>query len=466
MGTNTPLVPVFGRTFRKAFRGPDIPELLRGSSTTLILMLSGIGCSYLFNLAVARMYGASALGLFSLAVTVSGVFSLLGLLGADTAILRFVAAGRIRESWAGIVSLHSKAAALISVVSGMGAVLLFMMSPYLAREVFGKPQLTAALRISASSVPFAAVMGLNTGTLQGLKRIRDAMILRTVFPPAVAGLFLVILTYTVADNYTVPVYANALSLAAGAVVSWVMWRREEMPSSPVEASLRPRLDLQRHALGEFVRVAIPMFLTSAMFYIMDWTDILMLGVYVDDRGVGIYRIASRLALLSSFNLGAANSITTPKFAELFWAGQKERMRALAQFSAKLLFFSSVPIGAGLIVFSSPVMRVFGAEFVLGSNALMVLAAAQCVNAIAGSTGPLLNMTGHQSAFRNIVCCAAVLNVILNLALIPHYGIAGAALGTAISVVLLNVASSIVIRRIFGFWLVFVPFFSNGGRGET
>jgi len=455
-----------GMKFRATFGGPDISELLRGASTTLILRVLGVACSYAFSLAVARMYGASVLGLFSLAVTVGSVFSLLGLFGTNTAIIRFVAAGGIRENRADILRLQRRTAVLVAAVSAVAGGILFFMSPYLAAGVFGKPRLRIAFQVTACAVPFASVMALNAGSLQGLKRIRDALIFRTVFPPAVSGVCLALLTCAVARDYMVPVYANALSLGAGAVVSWVMWQRGAARAASRPASqetLRPAAGASR--VGDLVRAAIPMFLTSGMFFVMDWTDILMLGAYVGERDIGVYRVASKLALLTSFNLVAVNSIATPKFAELFWAGEKDRLRSLAQFSAKMLFFSSVPVCAGLIVFAGPAMGVFGSEFVRGVQLLIILAAGQLVNAMAGSTGPLLNMTGHQKVFRNIICSAALLNIVLNFILIRRYGVLGAASATAASVILLNIASSVVIRRIFGFWLVFIPFLSSRRAGR-
>jgi O-antigen/teichoic acid export membrane protein len=159
-------------------------------------------------------------------------------------------------------------------------------------------------------------------------------------------------------------------------------------------------------------------------------------------------------------------MVAPKFSELFHAGKIADLFYVAKRSAKLIFWTTVPILLGLLVLGkSLLVSVFGPEFALAYPSLVCLVLGQAVNSISGSTGHFMNMTGHQSNLRNIMMIAAVNNVVLNLILIPFVGIFGAALAAMASVSLWNVWTLIFIKRKYGETTGYfpVPWFVLGSR---
>jgi O-antigen/teichoic acid export membrane protein len=85
------------------------------------------------------------------------------------------------------------------------------------------------------------------------------------------------------------------------------------------------------------------------------------------------------------------------------------------------------------------MAVFGPEFERGSTALSILLVGQVVNVAAGPVGVLLTMTGHEKRVAAAVGASACCNLLLNLLLIPRFGIEGAAVASAVSLILWNAA---------------------------
>ena len=69
----------------------DNREIVKGAGTTFILKIIGLVFSYGFNIYFARVYGAKVMGLFALAITVAGIFSLFAQMGTQTSLVRFVA---------------------------------------------------------------------------------------------------------------------------------------------------------------------------------------------------------------------------------------------------------------------------------------------------------------------------------------------------------------------------------------
>lgn len=92
----------------------------------------------------------------------------------------------------------------------------------------------------------------------------------------------------------------------------------------------------------------------------------------------------------------------------------------------------------LLLFRRPILDFFGPEFSVGEMALMVLAVGQFFNAVCGPVGVVLQMTGKQKLFRNLVFWAFLCNLILSLILVPIYGLKGAAISCAAGMSIWNI----------------------------
>ena len=100
------------------------------------------------------------------------------------------------------------------------------------------------------------------------------------------------------------------------------------------------------------------------------------------------------------------------------------------------------------------MSFLGSEFINAKYVLLILLIGKLVDSISGSVGVILQMTGHQKVFQNIVFIALILNILLNLLLIPIYGIEGAAISSTCSIIFWNISSVMYVRRKFGIWSFF------------
>ena len=113
-----------------------------------------------------------------------------------------------------------------------------------------------------------------------------------------------------------------------------------------------------------------------------------------------------------------------------------------------MFFLTIPILILILFFSEFILRLFGEQFILGSLCLNILIAGQLINVLCGSVGYILNMTEYQNIFKWIIVFTVIMNVVLNIVLIPLYGIFGAAVASMISLILWNMISCIYIYKKF------------------
>lgn len=435
-------------------RDRHFKELIGGSSVALAFRITGIFCGYLFTLLVTRIFGADAMGIFALSITILQIASVAGRLGMDTALLRLVAEYSSQGRWGHAKTAYLKALKLVVPFSLILSVVLFLLSPYAAQHVFGKKQLTTAFYMVSLAVTPFSIFFINSECIRGLKMIREYTLLQNVVPYLLASLALVTISAYWKDNI-VPLISYVVSVSSLFFISLFMWMKRlesnyrhggPAASRSSSSSLPPSYD---HLLS----ISLPMLLSSSLFFIMQWTDTIMLGMFRHEKEVGIYNVSMKIAMLATLTLFAINTISAPKFAE-FW-GQKD-IRALgkvAQQASKLIFWTSLPICLTLWLFPAYILSFFGEEFRMGVPALMILTLGQFVNAVSGSVGYILQMTGKQKVFQHVVLSGAILNLILNAVLIPRFGMTGAAIASAFSTMLINVIPYFLVRTYYGFYTV-------------
>ena len=410
----------------------DLREVVRGGAVALAVRVGGTAFNFAFLWLVARTLGAEGTGLYALASSVVVLATVLGVLGLDQALVRFVAEAAERGR-PGLVRGYVRQGATYALAASLGVTLVgWVLAPVLAARVFRDPELGTPLRYMLLAVPFVVAAQVRSGGLQGLRRIRDAQLV-SVFAlgagTCLAFLALVGLAQATGGAVQVTQAAGAYTFGAAAACALGvgLWRRHApRPPAPFEPAQPSEPAVGRSLL----QTSLPMLWVASMLLVNTWSAVFLLGLYADAADVGLYNVALRLAMLTSFVLAAVNSIAAPKFAAFNARGDYAAMERVAVRSAQLTTAVAAPLLLLLILAAPWCMGVFGAEFVAGAGVLVVLAVGQFVNVAAGSVGQVLAMTGHERDLRTVIVVSAALNVAGCLVLIPRFGALGAAAATA------------------------------------
>jgi O-antigen/teichoic acid export membrane protein len=143
---------------------------------------------------------------------------------------------------------------------------------------------------------------------------------------------------------------------------------------------------------------------------------------------------------------AIGSLALSSFSELK-ERDREKVQGSMQTATRWVFSLVFPTFLILILFSDKVLQIlWGGEYTQASIALSVLAGGYLFDALAGRVGSFLNSTGHTRYILYNNVAALTLNLVLNIALIPIYGILGAAIATAASTILTNFLMFIEVWR--------------------
>jgi O-antigen/teichoic acid export membrane protein len=436
---------ILGRISWLARMDPHLIEVLRGASVAFTLKVLGVGLSFSFNVLLARLLGAQGAGIYYLSLTVITIATVFGRIGLGNALLRFTADNAAKGDWHKVAGVSRLGIRMALSTSFLVTLILVFSASWIAQSIFSKPDLTEPLRLMALSILPVSLINLYGELLKGLKNIRDSMLVQVVGIPLVSLPFLALLggKLGVMGAATAYVVSSLLVLLFGVF----LWRR----ATPQLRRLTGHFDL-----GLLMRSTLPLFWITFMNLVMSWTDTVLLGIWTDAKMVGIYGAAWRTAMLTSFILFAFNSIVAPKFAALYAQGNIQVLAALARNAAKLMALLTAPILLIFIVAPTFVLGLYGPEFTVGAMVLTILAIGQFINVATGSVGYLLMMTGHEKLMRNNIIFSAVLNIVLNITLIPKFGIVGAAVANSVSIVTMNLISVFLVYWKLSIFTIPIP----------
>lgn len=410
-------------------------EVVSGATVAFVLKAAGAVLAFAFNVLLARFLGAEGAGVYFLALTVAMVASVIGRVGLDNCLLRFVASNAEVNDWSAIKGVCKKGVSLALAASAAAAALVFIAAPWIASSVFANPDITWPIRMIAFSIVPFSLLSLYAEMLKGLKHIRDATLIQGI---GVNGLSLIGL-YLAGSSLGVSgaILAFTVAAAVTSIAGFWLWRSATAGARGVKGHFDT---------GKMLGSSMPLLWISAIGLGISTASTFILGIWGTKADIGIFGVASRTAILISFLMIAVNSIAAPKFAALYRLGDMEALGSTARSSAKLLTVLVAPVLLFFMIFPSSVMGLFGEQFRQWGNVLRILAAGQFANVVTGSVGYLLMMSGNERLLRKNIAYTALLNLLLNLLLIPGMGVTGAAIATSVSLALQNVHASYLVYR--------------------
>jgi len=435
--------------FLNALQDNDFSELFKKGGLSFVIRIGGQVMGFLLTLIIAHYFGAKGLGDYVLSIVVLRVFTLFSKFGMDTFSIRFIASFAKQGKWKSIQLFRSKIIRLLSISSLLFSLLMYYLSEDIANLVHAKVE---HVRLNAFFVLPMSFFMLHYQSLRGLKRIAEFSFFYRMAQATFSIISIFIITQFFVDG-NVPVYAYLSSLAIVSLLAFIVF----FNSYNKIKQFSDDEQIEELKYSEILKVSIPLMFAQSVQFIMAWTDKLMLGNMMGSEEVGIYFTAFKLSMFASIALMAINSIASPKFAELYGKKDFDGLKKVAHQSSKMIFLATLPLV--LLFFSFPefLLGLFGEEFKVGVKAFVFLSFGKLISSFSGSAGNILQMTGKQVIFMNVLFVGAIVNVILNFFLIPKFGINGAALASMISLSMWNLIMVYFVKRELGLYTFYIPF---------
>jgi O-antigen/teichoic acid export membrane protein len=418
----------------------DVEKVARGAGMTLIGSASGKIIFFLTQLLVSRIIGVEAFGLYALGIAAIKACEIISRLGLNVGGMRFVSIYHEDDpqKLKGTAILATGLSALSGVA--IGAIFYFS-SNWISERIFDKPDLADSLRWFSYSVPFVASMTVLVSLLQGFKTTRYTVYVRDLFQPLLNIAFTLLFLYFGLGLSGV-IFSFTLSHVIALMLGF-FYLAKLFPGF-MNHQLRPIYEI-KHLLV----YSLPLLFIGFLHYFLASTDTLMIGMLGSARDAGIYRAASQLPLGMTIFLFACNSLYAPIIADLHIKKETLRLSKLFKATTRWVSYAVLPIFLIIVYSSSDLMRLFGKEYVQGgAQVLIILSFGQLINCITGGVGYTLTMTGRQILEFYFGLILVAFNILLNLWLIPKFGVVGAAISSSTAVGSVNLLRTAAVYKIY------------------
>ena len=421
--------------------------LIKATLGSAGLRIGGMFFGFLVGAQLARGLGVEGYGTYGLAMSIIALLSVLTEFGLPQLLTREVAAAQVTKEWGrirGVLEWSGRTVLLISLGIFCSTIIWLIASGKQLSEPLPMALIAGLLR-----VPFVAQGKLRCAALRGLQHIVKSQLPETLLRPASFSLLLFLAPFMTPLS---PALAMGLGVTAAAIslISSASMLRRVLPKEVHDANAVADS-------RDWWSSALPMALTEGMRVFQAHLAILLLGLLSSVVTVGLFRVASSVAVLIAFPLTLFTVVSAPVIARLHAQQDHKRLQRLLSWLALGMTAATMLLTLPFVLAGGPLLgMVFGKEFAASNPVLLVLCLSTVLSGFFGINAVLLNMTGHQMrVMRASWISLGVLAVACPL-LITSMGALGAAMAAAFSMLVWNTMMWRDGIRLLGLDASFIP----------
>lgn len=204
--------------------------------------------------------------------------------------------------------------------------------------------------------------------------------------------------------------------------------------------IRPKIEIDSELCKHLLKESLPLALISGIWIIYFRIDVVMLSIVTGDTSVGLYSAAYNLFEPFSLIPYALIISLFPIMSAAFKTSE-ERIVKSYRLGIKYLLSITLPIAIGTTLLAERIISlIYGSEFSGSATALQILIWALVFTSLSSISLKLLVSIDRQKLNLPIIVSGAIINVTLNLLLIPILSYNGAAIATVVSNVIIFIVS--------------------------
>ena len=420
----------------------SLQKIAKGTGIVFIGTIIGMFLGFVSRVIIVRYTTQTEYGIYSLALVIISIFVTISTLGLSEGSTRCIAYFRGKKEGGKVKGVISSSLKIALIASISLAAISFFSSDFISVSIFHTPALSTPLKIFAIAIPFTVLINVFIAIFRGFDRVDARVYFQNILRPVLYLLFLIAVVLF-GLSFIGVVYAYVLSIAATCVV-FVIYLMKKLP-----LSIRSGSSTTNPMTKELLFFSVPLLAVTALQMIMSWTDTLMLGYFKTPDAVGVYNAALPLASLLSMSLSSMSFIYIPVITQLYSKNLIGELKRCYVILTKWIFLLTLPIFLVLFLFPDVVLNLlFGSRYIGASVALQILALGFFLNICLGFTYNTLLVLGKSNFLMWTFVISAVINVILNVVLIPPMGIFGAAIASATSLIVAKLLNLIKLYRFF------------------
>jgi stage V sporulation protein B len=418
----------------------SIADSLGGLVKSAGIMLAGTVMANILGILaeifIPRALAPSVYGQLGLAYGIVSAVSSLAILGIPNGVTRFLSEEESAHKRPDV--LQSGYAISLAGTATAGGVI------YLARfEIAALMDDPAVAPLLVAFIPYLLafpIAKVSVGVLRAEERTTVAILAQKV-GPRVLGLALVV-GLIAADQPVAGAISYWLSFSIVGALLALYFVRQHIGFGSLVARLP-----NRETFRELWSFSWPLAAGASLHIMLANVDIVMLGYFLDSASVGYYRSIQPLKQVIFFFSSSFAFLFMPLATKHYSQGDFTGLDALYTVTTKWIVSLTFPAVLLFTLFSPDVIRLFfGTAYLPAAPALSVLMAGLFYRVLVGLDGDMVKAIDRPRVEFYSAIAGVVVDVMLNAALIPRFGIVGAAFGTVVGYFVYNTVEVVVIYR--------------------
>ena len=414
----------------------SLQKIAKGTGIVFIGTIIGLIIGFVGRVILIRFITQSEYGIYSLALVIISIFVTISTLGLATGSPRYIAYFRGKKEEGKVRGVISSSIKIASVASISFAVISFFISDFISASIFHTPELSTPLKIFSIAIPFTVLINVFVAIFRGFDRVDAKVYFQDILRPVLYLLFLIAVVLF-GLSFLGVIYAYLASIAVTCVVFVRYIMKKPLPSTRSGGSATNPMT------KELLFFSVPLLAVSMLMMVMSWTDTLMLGYFKTPDVVGVYNAALPLAHLLTTVIASVGFLYIPIISQLYSKNQMEEVERSYAISTKWCFMGTLPLFFILFLFPDVVLNLlFGSRYLGAAIVLQFLSLGFIFNSYFGLNYHTLLTTGKSKFLMQCFLISGVMNIALNIILIPTLGAVGAAIATASSFAVVEVIMTV------------------------
>jgi O-antigen/teichoic acid export membrane protein len=414
-----------------------IKRIAKGTTIVLVGNFSAKVTGFIFSVLIIRHITQEEFGLFSLGLAIINIIVMLSTLGFAQGVPRYISyqlgKKEYSKAWGSIVSSFR----ICSFLSMSFAFLLFIQADTIA-QFLNKPGLSNSIKILAFAIPIISISNLLISQLRATQNVVGRTFFGDLLRP-IAAIILILLVIFYKLSYNWILYGYIISFLITFIPLFFYAKRTIATSIPI--------DKCSSVAKEIVLFSLPLLGVGMLSQIIARIDTLVLGYLESAQSIGLYSSALRLSLLIPTILNAANFLYLPVASKLYSQNKTEAYIKIYSLMTKWTFILTMPFFLHMFFAHHIVLHsCFGPAYTAASLPLQILSLGFFIHVLFGMNIMTCISIGKPRILLYSQIIALSANLVLDILLIPSFGITGAAIASCISLILNNVLITIFVYR--------------------
>jgi len=418
----------------------DLSRVRRLAGTAYALRMVSAVLAFLSQIVLARWLGGFEFGVYVYAWTWLLLIGGVADLGLGTAAQRFVPEyGELKQIalLRGFITGSRWLALVIATTVASVAIAIMALSP------LGDSTSFLPLCLAFASLPAFATITVQSGIARSYNWINLALaptyVLRQIGLLALMGAV-----------YLAGLPMNAVTAMAVTLITLWCCTLGQLLVLNRRLKLRIEPGAKIYALRDWLSTAMPISLVEGFYVLLTYCDVIVLTQFCPPGEVAVYYAAAKTLALVAFIYFAVAQTVAHRFTELHVGGDRKRLNEFVAHAIRMTFWPSLAMIVLLLALGEPVLRMFGKGFTGGYHLMFIIAVGLLARAAVGPVERLLNMLGERRSCAQVYAGMFLLNLVLCLLLIPHFGATGAAIASAVTLVVESACLFLLAKLRLGF----------------